>query len=378
MIGCIGTISEGRSDGRFRAGRGHVSALALILALGLTGCSSIPDSVNPATWFDGNGDSVVAAPTGDAPGGEAEAPKEPARGLIADRSNAKYADTIRREVAPTKPLARRAPVAGETQTATVPAAAAPAAAPQAAPAPAAPAPAVPAPAAIPAPAQPGPDARAPAAAPQIADAPRLQQQTARDTGPAAPPADIDMIAPARPDIPATIADPTRRPKLVQSQYERRLAESAQTIVRPDVVDMPRTARGEEAPIHLIPPSSQRKTAAAKGMAAPQPELPGATFQVAALDFQAGSSKLTNADRAAIADVAKLYRQTGGIVRVVGIAPSYVNAGTSDLSEASIQRANAVAGELARRGVPASKIMVGADPSPVPGEPVGARIYLDVI
>jgi len=46
-------------------------------------------------------------------------------------------------------------------------------------------------------------------------------------------------------------------------------------------------------------------------------------------------------------------------------------------DASMQRANAVARELTKRGVPAGKIMVGADPAAGLGD-VGAQVYLDVI
>lgn len=384
MIGCIGTKSEGKSDVCMRDVRIKlgIPALGLALALGLSGCSSVPDSVNPVTWFESD-DAVIAnsAAASDQEGEKENAaeaaPTPPPQGLLADRSNAKYADTIRREVAPTKPLARRAPAPAEVQTAETPArpqavetVTVPPAAPQAAPAPAQLTPVQPG-SAQPAPAT-SPDARAPV---------DRTQPVARDLGPAQPPASVDMTPPPQANIPATIADPLRRPRLVQSQFEKRLSESAQTTVRPDVVDMSNAggagARGgEEAPIHLIPPSAQRKSAAARP--APQPDGPAATFQVAALDFQAGSANLTQADRTAIAEVARLYRQTGGMVRVVGIAPSYVNAGTRDVSQASIERANAVARELARRGVPATKILVGADPSPAFGEPVGARIYLDVI
>lgn len=395
MIGCIGTKSEGKSDvcirdawvqdGCAQSGKkffaNPIPALSVVIALVLTGCSSVPDSVNPSAWFESD-DAVVANSAAASDEGDAEtetAPQAPPQGLLADRSNAKYADTIRREVAPTKPLARRTPAPAETQiadtkpvpvqTQTVPAATQPQAAPAPAPAPAQLTPVQPAPAQ---PAQPlGPDARAPV---------DRTQPVARDLGPAQPPASVNMVPPPPADIPATIADPLRRPKLVQSQFEKRLSESAQTTVRPNVVDMSNTggyaSRVEEAPIHLIPPSAQRKLAAARP--APQQDGPAATFQVAALDFQAGSATLTSADRTAIADVARLYRETGGMVRVVGIAPSYVNSGTGDLSQASIKRANAVARELARRGVPAAKILVGADPSPGFGDPVGARIYLDVI
>ncbi|MEW5727663.1 MAG: hypothetical protein AB1918_07550, partial [Pseudomonadota bacterium] len=144
------------------------------------------------------------------------------------------------------------------------------------------------------------------------------------------------------------------------------------------------AAGEE-PIHLVPPTKARKGRGGKGLAAPEPATsgPAATFQVASLDFQNSSAKLTRADLVNLAEVARLYRQTGGVVRVVGIAPApglsadpvaQVMGGF----DASMDRAKAVAKELTRRGVPAHKIMVGADPTPGLRGDVGAKVYLDVI
>lgn len=362
----------------------------VVLGVLTSSCSYVPDAVNPVEWYKGaenlvtGGDKPqVASPVpakaeGDAQPeakAAADAPrKDPAKGLVAYRGNAKYAQPVRREVAPTKPLARRtpAPAATDVQTATTPP---PAAAPAA-------------------PVTPGPDARAPAAsATQVAEAqpdqPRLdpshRQLTARDTGPAAPPASVDMTPPARPDIPETVAVPGQRLKPVQAHYQKRLAESAATVVRPDVVAMPGQVAAAEEPIHLVPPTKAGKTRVGRGVAAPEPLVsgPAATFQVAALDFQTASAKLTRADIANLAEVARLYRQTGGVVRVVGIAPapglsrdpvSQVMGGY----DASMDRAKAVAKELSRRGVPATKIMIGADPTPGIRGDVGAKVFLDVI
>ncbi len=198
---------------------------------------------------------------------------------------------------------------------------------------------------------------------------------------------VDMTPPARPDIPETVPVPGQRMKPVQVHYQKRLAESASTIVRPDVVAMPGQAARAEEPIHLIPPTKQSaKSRGSRGLDVPQPQLaasPAATFQVAAVDFQAASAKLTRTDMANIAEVARLYRQTGGVVRVVGIAPGPGFSGDAVAQvmggfDASMDRAKAVAKELTRRGVPAHKIMIGADPTPALRGGAGAKVYLDVI
>lgn len=377
----------GRFDrGCRRKAKGILALSQAVLMTGLlTACSTVPDAINPIEWYKGASDLVTGrerpevaspAPAKDAKAHEksADQRKDLTKGLVADRGNAQYAEPIRREVAPTKPLARRVPAATDTQVA-------------------ANAPAVP-----PKPAVQATDLPPPPA--QVADSrlsPDRRTPSARQAGPSAPPGTLDMQPPARADIPETVAMPGKgRSKPLQQQFERRLAESAQQVVRPDMVAMPQPAGqspayGDDAPIHLIAPGSRtnRRTGGGKGLAAPRPAPnPAASFQVASVQFGSGqsgsSSALNAADRAAIADVARLYRQTGGIVRVVGHAPAPTFTSSDAVGQllggldTSIQRANAVARELAKRGVPASKIMVGADPSVAAMASGGAQVYLDVM
>lgn len=314
----------------------------------LAGCSSVPDYVNPVSWFSSE-DPVVAQPVGKS--GEplkqsADARKDLAKGLPADKGNSKYAEPVRREVAPTKQLARRTqPAATETQVAQLPEGAVP------------PKPAV-----------------------------TTQTLAARDEGPNAPPGSVNMIPPAAADVPETVPVRGRRP--LQDQFQRRLAESASQTYSPGQVAMPASYGSggsyglrEEEPIHLVPPS-RRSKGGGKGMAAPAPiPEPSASFQVATLDFDNGS-RLSSTDRAAVAEVARLYRQTGGVVRVVGYAPAPVFGGDAVSQvmgglDASMKRADAVARELTKRGVPASKIMIGGEPVTAVTE-AGAKVFIDVI
>lgn len=378
---------------------------ALVVSGLLASCSSVPDAVNPVEWYKGasnwvtgdSGDSpppVQSADSSDTKRGTADTARGLADGLPADTQNSKYSTPVPREVTPTKPLVRRTPAPQSTQVAQAPA---PAAAPRPAVETVAPAP-QPEPAASAAvppkpqvtaqelpPAQPQQTAQAQSSAPRIV--PGQRQPVARDEGPANPPAAVDMAPPPSAGIPETVATTTqqRGPRRLQEQYERRLAESSQQSVTVNPVAMPQgngPAYGlrDETPIHLIPPTSGSKRGGGKGLAAPQPAEAAASFQVATLDFHADSARLTDADMRSLADVARLYKQTPGIVRIVGYAPSRLPGANVDQMmddlDASMKRANAVAQALTKRGVPASKIMVGAAPSNAAGQ--GAQIYLDVM
>lgn len=371
--------------GRFELGcrRSANSMLAMgqaVLVAGvLTACSSVPDAINPVEWYKGASDLITGNERAEVanvppkgafpdvsrtPEKSADQRKDLTKGLVADRTNSNYAEPVRREVSPTRPLARRVPAA--TEVAATPANA----------------PIVPPKAAVQTAALPAPS---PTEGSRLS--PDRPTPTARgELAPDSPPA-LGMQPPARADIPETVPVPGKgRVKPLQAQYEKRLAESAQQVVRPGMVELPQAAlstSGEEAPIHLIPPGSSRSRAAKPAKALPAVAVapaPAASFQVASVDFASGAN-LTAADRTAIAEVARLYRQTGGVVRVVGNAPA------SSLSadavsqmmgglDASIQRANAVARELSKRGVPAGKIMVGADTAMAAN--AGAQVYIDVM
>jgi len=349
-------------------------ARSVTLLAFLAACSSVPDAVNPVEWYKGTRDFVTgkdepeaaskAAPAKDAkPVATAENRKDTPKGLVADSGNAQYAEPIRREVTPTRPLARKAPSANQqVASATQAPAAAAASAVQSAPLPPS----------------------------QASAAGQRGAATRADQGPDGPVA-MNMNPPPPADVPETVPVPGR-PKRLQQHFEQRLAESAQQVVRPGMVDMPQVSRAlydrDDAPIHLVPPGSNKKAAArsggGKGMAAPQPEpMPAASFQVASVQFD-GGAKLDRSDISAIAEVARLYKQTKGVVRVIGYAPAPGFGRYDPVSqvmgglEASQARAEAVARELTRRGVPASKILVAADPGYAGSGQEGAQVFLDVM
>lgn len=81
-------------------------------------------------------------------------------------------------------------------------------------------------------------------------------------------------------------------------------------------------------------------------------------------FRMGSSSIDANDRRQIAEVVQTYRNRGGAIRVEGHASSR----TRDMPpvqhhlvnfDVSLNRANAVASELIRQGVPAEAVFVAA-------------------
>lgn len=99
-----------------------------------------------------------------------------------------------------------------------------------------------------------------------------------------------------------------------------------------------------------------------------------TVQVATIYFGNGSSRLKARDRAVVHDVVAMFEETGGAIRIVGHSSGITASRDSGRGKlvnfkVSLDRANSVAAELVRNGVPAKYIDVvahGAD-SPVYAE-----------
>jgi len=334
----------------------------------LAGCSSVPDAVNPVEWYKGVSDLVTGqekrpelatphAPQGQFPDvnampSTAGTPPAVPEGLAADRAHSNYAGSVHRDVAPTKPLVRRPAV------------------PEPAPVPPTPVPAVtPTPIAPATPISVAPLAPAPVVA--TVTSPSVTSEIARTAlGPQSAPADRpNMTPPPRPDIPDQVAGATpsvRGKRAIDEQYQRRLTESAGSSVAATEVTAPAVllAGGDET-IHLVPPGGHARLA-------PRPAAPDSSFQVAALDFGGTFATLTDLDKKALAVVAKLYRQTGGIIRIVGLP---TQAGAAD-DATELARANAVALELTRLGVPSAKLFVATDQTAEVGDNAGAHVFLD--
>lgn len=294
-------------------------AAVLTMSVLLSGCESVPDVVNPLSWF-GDDDEESQEPL---PASERDqkvypklgaVPKRPpsletqqgniAKGLSADVENARYTDDkVQREAA------RRS--AGTRAGAVPPAVPAPRAVPRAPRVPA-----IPGRAAVPPPAVQAPTTRAVVAPPQQVQRP-------------VPPVPALLARPsygATPQQPATRVAPVTPPPLA-AQPAAPSAQVAQ--LKPPVGS-------------LLPPG--------------QPVKAGTIY------FADGSTKLLGADRRILSEIALAQRQTGSVIKVIGHASG--RARTFDAArrhlvnyQVSLDRANAVAEALLQMGVPVGKLQV---------------------
>jgi outer membrane protein OmpA-like peptidoglycan-associated protein len=111
---------------------------------------------------------------------------------------------------------------------------------------------------------------------------------------------------------------------------------------------------------------------------PKPAPPPIAFaKVADIGFSGGETKLSDADRKALAQVLPRYRAKPGMVRIVG----YAGIGTGAAEQlnsyrTALDRAQAVAKELAQAGIPANKIAVEAAPTGSDAGPGRAEILFE--
>jgi outer membrane protein OmpA-like peptidoglycan-associated protein len=198
------------------------------------------------------------------------------------------------------------------------------------------------------------------------------------------PAPAAAPTPAQPSMaeeaPAEEAKPAA-PETVEQAYQRRLAEFARQDVPAAAVVAPvhrprpagsgatQVAQASDDTIHLVPPAEGRKITEghhADGVR-PLSQFPEGkssnSFDVAALTFAEGTMELTGDDKARLKEVAKLAKDTHGSLRILGRSTSPrldPNPGANQEANRQLarQRADAVARELVRLGVPASKVYAG--------------------
>ncbi len=349
----------GRSAGKLTG----AAALALIVA----GCSSTPDWANPMEWYRDASDAIfgsdedasraAATPERATPGAEkpfpnlASVPERPkpesaerraevARSLQADRENARYSEEQIQRQSEARPTARPsaaqtpapAPVgsASPGQVAAVQVPPPPPSASPPAPRASAPPVAIPSPVALPSPAEIGPNP--PSQPPQFALAPP------------SPPA----VQPLRPS--------SRRPAISSVSVAR---VGNPTFGTPPA-DIAAAQNGGASPLPSF--GDQGSGPAAPVAGTPTSEVAG--DRAAIIRFNGGSARLNATDRGRIRQVASLYRQRGGAIRVEGHASSR----TKDMDpvrhqmvnfDISLDRANIVARELVRAGVPENAVFVAA-------------------
>lgn len=372
---------ESRKGARFARAASALTAIFLV-----AGCSAVPDWANPVEWYDGaagliSGDDETESkaaeakpPAGKIPGegkefpnlaSVPERPKAPseeerkrlAASLNADRENARYSDeTIKRQSAAPPPPAPRAPSTGSA-AATAPSVPAVPQAPVVA------APPPPAPVVAARPASPAPRPVAP---------PPPTTQTTQTTQARAPLPGSSVLNRQPVSRPPQFAP--RPPSPVMPSLKSNSGLSQGYRPSPSARSVARVGN----PTFGSPPAD---IAAALGAGArpaptgfsPQPQVPGTSSAgapilagnaAATVRFKAGSARLTAAGRREVRKIAGMYRQRGGAIRVEGHASSR----TRNMDpvqhhlvnfNVSLNRANAVANELVRQGVPAQSVFVAA-------------------
>lgn len=412
------------------------SALAVVLMLGA--CSSVPDAINPVEWgksigdaFDGD-EEATAKSDQPIPGEDEDYPRladTPAKpvvtgdaerdalvaGLAADRANAQYTQSGRRQSTPPVNALQPEPApsaANVDQPSITPA-------PTTAVSSSAMAEPEPAATANPTPPSSGSAVTSAASGSRIA-----QEWNAK--APISGPVPTPQPAPEKPDVlksdsagadaagepvtesPAMESPVTSTGDPVMDQYNRRLAEGdgvfandptpgsgpaaqAQAFdysVYSDngsvIVDESQLGGGGNAylsdPAMPYAETANEVLASRLGVRSVDTLGPGVnSVQVAQIQFGHGSSNLSGTDNNVLRQVAEAWRQTGGVLRIIG----HASMRTANMSleehlainrQVSEQRASAVVSQLVSLGVNPDAIFVGADGSADPryyeGVPAG--------
>lgn len=403
---------------RAQRNRGPVLRLAgTLVVLSLLGaCSSVPDTLDPTTWYGSSKDEAAKAGEGEQksdlqaergevpPGADADYPtlgsvdrKEAARdnmqgGLVADPQAPQYAAAIPRQgesaapkeppqptpqpngtapdVAPAPPSQPVLPVTPVPQQESSAAPAAPAASEQAA-----------------APATPKRDAPMPIAQPR-AESENSVTVAAATPEPEAP---IPSRAPSdnlsSVDSSGGIDQSEMAERMKQRLADIRARSSAQgSLMTSELQQAPdggistvvvssagvQQSSGEEHMAMLLPGAEQPMPPDARFVenrgALP---LPTDSERVATILFDHGTARLTSRDRQILQDVVNLQRQRGGKLRIIGHASQ--RTGNMDIERhrqvnfrVSVSRASRIAQELKRMGVAQDDVLVAAvgDTQPV--------------
>ena len=316
-----------------KASRTAGLALLWLAAAGLSGCS-VPDAANPIEWYrDATGASKDDAVGQGArntqnleAGGQAPypnlatVPPPPERalttvereklqkGLLADRTNARYSDEELRQGRSVPPIPGEPPPAAQT----------------------------------------GPD-NAPGSTPAVAPGtPRAGPAT---RGSAQPAQESTLTSPEVRSLPQGDRPHPAPPAPAAPPAQRQAAVEASPPLPP------RTAP--------LPPASQPAV-----MASPRGKGSAVSLAAAEIAFAGDSKALSADDRQRLAEVAKLQKEGGGSLRVIGYGRRGfgTDAAQQELQSFgdALDRASAVAQALGKLGVPANRITVQAAPELVDG------------
>jgi outer membrane protein OmpA-like peptidoglycan-associated protein len=358
--------------------RGDFRALCAVMAAAtLAGCSSVPNYANPIEWYrditgvsknDAEDQGARNSANLESGGNEpypnlATVPQPPdtamstvdreklQQGLVADRANARYSDQQLQQGKDVPPLPGTAP-----KVALAP--------PSTEPPPLGPAPATTAPQgsgqAQPTKGSAPPPQESAVVPPSIANLPQGQQPRA------APPPPSGM-QPARQV--AAASPPPSPPTQPPSQP----TQSAATTSPPPQVAVPSPPPKQVAA--LPPPLTPLPTYVDPALEPSVMRTPGGkraavTLEAAEIAFSGGTKTLSPSDSQRLSETAALQKQGGGSLRIIGYAArgSGPKAAEQELQSFgdALDRANAVAAELTRLGVPTNRITVQAAPAMVEG------------
>jgi outer membrane protein OmpA-like peptidoglycan-associated protein len=225
-----------------------------------------------------------------------------------------------------------------------------------------------------------------APAPSLPPAPRAAAEVPR-AGPAAVVGTTPAFVPPRPTVGVAPGE-----TVVSQTFARMLAESASSVTTaPDHISFARPTAAHLGPRDTTAPAIGRDTfnTALRGGEAPAAALPGRPGATV-VRFGNGSAKLEGDYGPALRRVADAQRASGGRVRIVGYASSRSGA-TSAVDgqlinfRMSLDRAQSVANELMRLGVPAQAIFMEGrgeerrapgTPAEVEAESRRAEVYLE--
>jgi outer membrane protein OmpA-like peptidoglycan-associated protein len=328
------------------------AVLSILLAGSLAGCSSVPDSVNPVTWWHDLQGGAIAEQRPPPPGADkpypnlADVPQKPPsldaaaqqkidQGLIADRANAHYAATL----APLPDPSSRAASPGLFGKGTLPPP-------------------------VPPPAPGGLSASLAAAGPNTpAPAPASAGPTAGPSGaPAQPPA--QQPPPQQP--PAPTATPATAPPRTAP-----VAAVSQAPLAPPAAPTEQQAEKQVGPLPSVPaaPPAPPNLPGVKQVTAPAPSPPAPPEKPkpqplpdvapAEIAFPVGSAILSPESARALKQFAT--KRAGFAIRVTGFgeatgdSPAAQSAGVA----LGLARAQAMAASLAADGVPAASLHVDA-------------------
>lgn len=367
----------------------------LLSALFVAGCSSVGDAINPVHWYNGisdwiSGDSSDRTAASSKAGNDKQAVPpslmdrtDLPKGLAADLVDAKHVDEpIRREGNATRPLtsdagAKPAPSVVRVVQPSTPAASGLATG-GAMPAPsglvtggAMPTPPQAEPAPVPPPPEAAPSPEAPAKVGPSSDASPLQPGWAKVAAAALPGVMVEKAYSARLVVSSAsaIAAPVARGEALATSPSYRLAggpgpedEEKKPSRLPHAVRPAREQVGacrcdnaaliSRGHVGVRPLDSYRDGSVA------------ASFQVGTVSFGEGTSALPRAEVQRLKDIAQLYRERGGTLRVLGFSASArldVNpqANQEANRQLATRRAQTVARELVRLGIPGQKIYAGS-------------------